>query len=77
MRKAANSYKPTSPGRRWATAFDTSTLTPGAKPPRTLTGPLSKSGGRNNNGRITLRYRGGGHKRRFRVIDFRRDKVLV
>ena len=77
MRKAANSYKPTSPGRRWATAFDTSTLTPGAKPPRTLMGPLSKSGGRNNNGRITLRYRGGGHKRRFRVIDFRRDKVLV
>ena len=77
MRKAANSYKPTSPGRRWATAFDTSTLTPGAKPPRTLMGPLSKSGGRNNNGRITLRYRGGGHKRRFRVIDFRRDTVLV
>jgi len=77
MRKTANSYRPTSPGRRFATAFDTSTLTPGAKPPRTLTAPLSKSGGRNNNGRITLRFRGGGHKRRFRVIDFRRDKVQV
>ncbi len=77
MRKTANSYRPTSPGRRFATAFDTSTLTPGAKPPRTLTGPLSKSGGRNNNGRITLRFRGGGHKRRFRVIDFRRDKIQV
>ncbi|MFM7735184.1 MAG: 50S ribosomal protein L2 [Alphaproteobacteria bacterium] len=77
MRKTANSYRPTSPGRRFATAFDTSTLTPGAKPPRTLTAPLSKSGGRNNNGRVTLRFRGGGHKRRFRVIDFRRDKVQV
>jgi len=77
MRKTANSYRPTSPGRRFATAFDTSTLTPGAKPPRTLTAPLSKSGGRNNNGRVTLRFRGGGHKRRFRVIDFRRDKLQV
>lgn len=77
MRKTANSYKPTSPGRRFATAFDTSGLTPGAKPPRTLTGALSKSGGRNNNGRVTLRFRGGGHKRRFRVIDFRRDKLNV
>ncbi len=76
MRKTANSYKPTSPGRRFATAHDTSALSP-AKPPRTLTAALSKTGGRNNNGRITTRFRGGGHKRRFRVIDFRRDKEQV
>jgi len=76
MRKTASSYKPTSPGRRFATAFDMSGLAK-TKPPRSLTGPLSKTGGRNNNGRITTRFRGGGHKRRFRLIDFRRDKVQV
>jgi large subunit ribosomal protein L2 len=76
MRKTASSYKPTSPGRRFATAFETSGLSK-VKPPRLLTAPLSKTGGRNNNGRITTRYRGGGHKRRFRLIDFRRDKVQV
>ena len=75
MRKNLN-YKPTSPGRRFASAHDVSNLSD-AKPPRTLTAPLSKSGGRNNNGRITTRYRGGGHKRRFRLIDFRRDKFEV
>jgi len=67
------SYKPTSPGRRFQTmsTFDEITRT---KPERRLIRPLKKNGGRNNGGRITSRHRGGGHKRRYRVIDFKRDK---
>ncbi len=67
-------YKPTSPGRRGATVSDFSSLTPGAKPKKSLLRPLRKKGGRNNQGKITARHRGGGHKRRYRVVDFRRDK---
>ncbi|MCA9176009.1 MAG: 50S ribosomal protein L2 [Planctomycetales bacterium] len=67
-------YKPTTPGRRGATVSDFAELTPGAKPERTLLRPLRKKGGRNNQGKITCRHRGGGHKRRYRVIDFRRKK---
>lgn len=67
-------YKPTSAGRRNATVSDFATLTPGAKPERSLLRPLKKTGGRNNQGRITARHRGGGHKRRYRVIDFLRNK---
>jgi large subunit ribosomal protein L2 len=67
-------YKPTSPGRRGATVSDFAELTPGAKPPKSLLRPLKKKGGRNNQGKITCRHRGGGHKRQYRVIDFRRAK---
>lgn len=70
-------YKPTSPGRRGATVSDFAELTEGAKPEKSLLRPNRKTGGRNGQGRITARHRGGGHKRRFRVIDFRRDKDQV
>ncbi len=67
-------YKPTSAGRRNATVSDFADLTPGAKPEKSLLRPIKKTGGRNNQGRITARHRGGGHKRRYRVIDFLRNK---
>ena len=67
-------YKPTSPGRRGATVSDFAELTPGAQPERSLLRPLTKTGGRNNQGKITVRHRGGGHKRQYRLIDFRRTK---
>jgi len=67
-------YKPTSAGRRNATVSDFKDLTPGAKPEKSLLRPLPKKGGRNNQGKITCRHRGGGHKRAYRVIDFKRDK---
>ena len=67
-------YKPTSPGRRHATVSDFADLTKGATPERKLLKPKHKTGGRNNQGKITARHRGGGHKRRYRVIDFRRAK---
>jgi len=70
-------YKPTSPGRRNATVSDFATLTKGAKPEKRLLKPKKKTGGRNNQGKITARHRGGGHKQRYRVIDFRRDKEGV
>ncbi len=70
-------YKPTSPGRRGMSVADYSRITR-AKPERSLTeGLVKKTGGRNANGRITSYHRGGGHRRRFRKIDFRRDKVGV
>jgi large subunit ribosomal protein L2 len=67
-------YKPTSPGRRGATVSDFADLTKGAKPEKALLRPICKTGGRNNQGKITVRHRGGGHKRRLRLVDFRRDK---
>ena len=67
-------YKPTTAGRRNASVSDFAELTPGAKPEKTLLRPLHKKGGRNNQGKITARHRGGGHKRRYRIIDFRRNK---
>jgi len=70
-------YKPTSPGRRGATVSDFADLTAGGKPQKKLLRPLRKKGGRNNQGKITVRHRGGGHKRRYRVIDFRRRKDNV
>lgn len=69
-------FKPTSPSRRFMTTSDFAEVTRD-KPERSLIAPLSKKGGRNNRGRITVRHRGGGHKRRYRVIDFRRDKAEV
>ena len=67
-------YKPTSPGRRDASVSDFADLTPGAQPEKSLLKPLKKKGGRNNQGKITARHRGGGHKRQYRIIDFRRNK---
>ena len=67
-------YNPTTPGRRNASVSDFAELTPGAKPEKSLLRPLTKTGGRNNQGKITSRFRGGGHKRRYRLIDFRRNK---
>ena len=65
--------KPTSPGRRFQT-YDTYDDVTKSSPERSLLRPLKKSGGRNANGRVTSRHRGGGHKRRYRLIDFKRDK---
>jgi large subunit ribosomal protein L2 len=67
-------YKPTTPGRRGATVSDFADLTKGAKPEKGLLRPNRKTGGRNNQGRITSRHRGGGHKQMYRLIDFRRNK---
>lgn len=70
-------YKPTSPGRRNMSVSDFAEITRGT-PERSLTkGLVKKSGGRNVNGRITSYHRGGGHRRRYRVIDFRRNKIGV
>ena len=66
-------YKPTSPGRRFQTVSDFKEITC-TTPEKSLLEPLPKKGGRNNNGRITTRHQGGGHKRRYRVIDFKRKK---
>lgn len=67
-------YKPTSAGRRNASVSDFAELTPGYKPERNLLRPKRKTGGRNNQGKITSRHRGGGHKQQYRVVDFRRVK---
>ena len=66
-------YKPTSPGRRFQTVSDFAEITC-TTPEKSLLEPLPNKGGRNNNGRITTRHQGGGHKRRYRVIDFKRNK---
>jgi len=70
---AIKKYKPTTPGRRSATVADFSVLTK-KKPEKSLTRPLKKNAGRNNDGKITRRHSGGGHKRLYRVIDFKRLK---
>ena len=67
-------YNPTTAGRRGATVSDFAELTPGAKPEKSLLRPKPKKGGRNNQGKITARHRGGGHKQQYRMIDFRRNK---
>ena len=64
-------YKPTTPGRRFSSVSDFVEITRDT-PEKSLLRPLHKTGGRNNNGRVTSRHRGGGHKRQYRVIDFRR-----
>jgi large subunit ribosomal protein L2 len=69
-------YKPTSPGRRFMMAQELKGLSR-ERPERGLLEVTTRSGGRNNLGRVTTRYRGGGHKRIYRVVDFRRDKVTV
>ncbi|MBI1903978.1 MAG: 50S ribosomal protein L2 [Planctomycetia bacterium] len=67
-------YNPTSAGRRGASVSDFADLTAGASAPKSLLKPRKKHGGRNNQGFITSRHRGGGHKRMYRIIDFKRDK---
>jgi large subunit ribosomal protein L2 len=73
---AVRKLKPNTPGQRHkvVSSFDTITT---SSPERSLLAPIKKSGGRNNTGKMTIRYRGGGHKRRYRIIDFKRDKFGV
>jgi large subunit ribosomal protein L2 len=68
--------KPITPGQRFRLVNEYSEVTT-SKPEKSLLKPMKKSGGRNNQGRMTMRYKGGGHKRRYRVIDFKRDKYDV
>ena len=69
-------FRPTSPGRRGMTGFDFKEITK-SKPEKSLTRPLNKKAARNNHGQITIRHKGGGHKRKYRVIDFKRNKLNV
>ena len=70
---AINKRKPTSPGRRFQTVSDFAEITD-SKPEKSLIAKKSKTGGRNTDGRVTSRHRGGGHKQRYRLVDFKRDK---
>lgn len=70
------SYNPTSAGRRFQTSSTFEELTR-STPEKSLTVKLNQSGGRNNRGKITVRYRGGGHRKKYRIIDFRRDKIAI
>jgi large subunit ribosomal protein L2 len=69
-------FKPTSPARRYYSVSDFKEITKDT-PERALTEHQTRTGGRNNNGRITSRFRGGGHKQRYRIIDFKRDKIGI
>jgi large subunit ribosomal protein L2 len=69
-------YKPTSPGRRGMSGYGFEEITE-TEPEKSLLAPLYKRAGRNVRGKITVRHRGGGHKRRYRIIDFKRDKIGV
>jgi large subunit ribosomal protein L2 len=69
-------FKPTSPGRRGMTGYTFEEITK-KKPEKSLVEPIKKTAGRNNQGRISVRHRGGGHKRMYRIIDWKRDKVGV
>lgn len=69
-------YRPTSAGRRNMSVSTFEEVTK-SKPERNLLSPIRRKGGRNSGGRITMRHQGGGHKRRYRIIDFRRDKIDV
>jgi large subunit ribosomal protein L2 len=69
-------FKPTTPGQRYKIILSSDDIT-STKPERSLLRPLTKSGGRNNTGKMTVRYRGGGHKRKYRIIDFKRDKENI
>ncbi|RHJ04743.1 50S ribosomal protein L2 [Bacillus sonorensis] len=70
---AIKKYKPTSNGRRGMTSSDFAEITTD-QPEKSLLAPLHKKGGRNNQGKLTVRHQGGGHKRQYRIIDFKRDK---
>ncbi len=69
-------FRPTSPGRRGMTVATFEEITR-SEPEKSLTAPLQRKGGRNNAGRITVRHQGGGHKRKYRIIDFKRDKENI
>ena len=71
---AIKHYKPTTPGRRGMSVVDYSELSKVA-PERSLLEPMKKNSGRNSYGRITVRHRGGGNRRKYRIIDFKRDKA--
>jgi len=71
------SFKPTSPAIREMTVSDFSDITAKKPSVKSLLSTLTRKGGRNNNGRITVRFTGGGHKRKYRIIDFRRDKIDI
>ncbi len=73
---AIRTLKPTTPGQRARSVSQFDTITQ-STPEKSLVQPLTKKGGRNNNGRITVRHQGGGHKRRYRIIDFKRNKLAV
>src|SRR5450432_2374726 len=70
-------YKPTSPARRYYSVSDFKEITKGKKPEKKLLEHQTSTGGRNQSGRITSRFRGGGHKQRYRIIDWRRNKIGV
>ena len=70
-------YKPITPGMRAWQSLDFSDLTKGAKPEKSLTQGMKKRAGRDSNGRISVRHKGGGHKRLYRIIDFKRDKIGI
>ena len=70
---AVKKYKPVTPGTRGMTGHNFEEITK-SKPERSLLLPLRKSGGRNSYGRVTVRHRGGGHRRFIRMVDFKRDK---
>src|SRR5215213_9956274 len=74
---AIRKLKPTSPARRYQTYLIREDLTPNAKPEKSLLEAKTRISGRNNDGRITVRRRGGGHKRFYRIIDFKRDKFGI
>jgi large subunit ribosomal protein L2 len=74
---AIKKVKPTSPARRYQTFLKREQLTKGAEPEKSLLEPKKRISGRNNDGRITVRRRGGGHKRFYRIIDFKRDKTGI
>ncbi|MBJ11442.1 MAG: 50S ribosomal protein L2 [Flavobacteriales bacterium] len=69
--------KPTTPGQRFKVVNDFDALTTGNNPEKSLITKKGKSGGRNNTGKMTMRHMGGGHKRRYRVVDFKRDKFGI
>ena len=69
-------YNPVTPGTRFKSANTFEEITK-STPEKSLLAPLKKSGGRNNSGKMTMRYIGGGHKKRYRIVDFRRDKTGV
>src|SRR5579864_6229337 len=70
-------FKPTSPARRYYSVSDFKEVTKDTKPPKKLTEHQTSTGGRNHFGRITSRFRGGGHKQRYRIVDWKRDKIGV
>ncbi|MEG0833442.1 MAG: 50S ribosomal protein L2, partial [Oscillospiraceae bacterium] len=73
---AIKKYKPTTPGRRGMTVTDYSQLSKGG-PEKSLLEPIKKNSGRNNTGRITVRHQGGGNRKKYRIIDFKRNKTGI